>query len=52
VFCARHRPAELAAVEGLLEALREVLDEPADAIRARLQELVPEYGPTRSRVSL
>ena len=52
VFCARHRPAELAAVEGLLEALREVLDEPADAIRARLQELVPEYGPRRTGVSL
>ena len=52
VFCARHRPAELAAVEGLLEALREVLDDPADAIRARLQELVPEYGPRRTGVSL
>jgi FlaA1/EpsC-like NDP-sugar epimerase len=45
VFCALHRPAELSAVEGLLEALREVLDEPADVIRARLQELMPEYGP-------
>jgi len=52
VFCARHRPAELPAVEGLLEALREVLDEPADAIRARLRELVPEYGPARTRVRL
>lgn len=46
VFCATHRPADLAAIEGLLEALRDVLDEPADAIRARLRELVPEYGPS------
>jgi FlaA1/EpsC-like NDP-sugar epimerase len=52
VFCALHRPAELSAVEGLLEALREVLDEPADVIRSRLQELVPEYGPSRTGVSL
>jgi FlaA1/EpsC-like NDP-sugar epimerase len=51
VFCALHRPAELSAVEGLLEALREVLDEPADAIRARLQELVPEYGPRVGQAS-
>ena len=52
VFCALHRPAELSAVEGLLEALREVLDEPADVIRSRLQELVPEYGPSRTGVGL
>jgi FlaA1/EpsC-like NDP-sugar epimerase len=51
VFCALHRPAELNAVEGLLEALREALDEPADVVRARLRELVPEYGPGGTRVS-
>ncbi|NDC54611.1 MAG: polysaccharide biosynthesis protein [Planctomycetia bacterium] len=45
VFCAVHRPVDLAAVEGLLEALRDVLDDPPDAIRTRLQELVPEYAP-------
>lgn len=52
VFCALHRPTDLGAVEGLLEALREVLDEPADVIRQRLHELVPEYGPRRSGLSL
>jgi len=45
VFCALHRPAELRAVEELLESLREVLDEPADSIRTRLREVVPEYAP-------
>ena len=51
VFCAIHRPAQLGSVEGLLEGLREVLDEPADVIRARLQQLVPDYGPSETRVS-
>ena len=51
VFCALHRPADLATIEGLLEALREVLDEPADVIRSRLQELVPEYGPRVGQAS-
>jgi len=44
VFCAMHRPAELADVEQLIEDLREVLDEPADVVRERLRRLVPEYG--------
>jgi FlaA1/EpsC-like NDP-sugar epimerase len=44
VFCAMHRPSELADVEQVIEGLREVLDEPADAVRERLRRLVPEYG--------
>lgn len=45
VFCALHRPAELADVESLLDRLRDVIDEPPSVVRARLHELVPEYGP-------
>jgi FlaA1/EpsC-like NDP-sugar epimerase len=44
VFCALHRPAELADVEAMLDELREVIDEPPGVIRARLRDLVPEYG--------
>ncbi|MEI8371116.1 MAG: polysaccharide biosynthesis protein, partial [Planctomycetia bacterium] len=44
VFCAMHRPAELADVESLLDGLREVIDEPPGVVRARLRDLVPEYG--------
>ena len=45
VFCALHRPAEVAEVESLLNRLRDVIDEPPSVVRARLHELVPEYGP-------
>ena len=44
VFCAMHRPAELAAVEALLEDLTTLLDEPPEIVRTRLRDLVPEYG--------
>jgi FlaA1/EpsC-like NDP-sugar epimerase len=44
VFCAMHRPAELAAVEAVLEELTEVLDEPPQVVRDRLRDLVPEYA--------
>ena len=44
VFCAMHRPAELADVEALLDELLEVIDEPPGVVRARLRDLVPEYG--------
>ena len=44
VFCALHRPAELADVESVLEEIASLSDEPADAIRGRLRDLVPEYG--------
>jgi FlaA1/EpsC-like NDP-sugar epimerase len=44
VFCAMHRPAELAEVESLLDNLREVIDEPPGVVRARLRDLVPDYG--------
>lgn len=43
VFCARHRPAELAVVEPILEELQDVLDESPSVIRAKLRELVPEF---------
>jgi len=43
VFCAMHRPAELSEVEGMLEELREVVDDPPDDVRRRLRKLVPEY---------
>jgi FlaA1/EpsC-like NDP-sugar epimerase len=44
VFCAMHRPATLAEIEGVLDNLREVIDEPPGVVRARLRDLVPEYG--------
>ena len=44
VFCARHRPADLASVEAIYEELLDVIDDPADTVRARLKELVPEYS--------
>ncbi len=43
VFCAMHRPVELARIEGLLEELREVLDDPPEVVRSRMRKLVPEY---------
>jgi FlaA1/EpsC-like NDP-sugar epimerase len=44
VFCAMHRPADLAAVEAVLEELAEVVDEGPEAVRGRLRDLVPEYA--------
>jgi predicted secreted protein len=44
-----HRPAELAEIEGVLEELREVLDDPADEVRRRLRKLVPEYRQEHER---
>ena len=43
VFCAMHRPAELSEIEGILEELREAIDDPPDLVRRRLRKLVPEY---------
>jgi FlaA1/EpsC-like NDP-sugar epimerase len=43
VFCAMHRPAEMPAVEALLENLSEVIDESPEAVRAHLRDVVPEY---------
>jgi len=43
VFCAMHRPAEMPAVEALLEDLSEVIDESPQAVRAHLRDVVPEY---------
>jgi len=48
VFCALHRPAEVADVESLLNRLRDVIDGPPSVVRARLRELVPEYGPVET----
>ena len=44
VFCARHRPADLAALEGIFDELAHVVDESSDAVRGKLKELVPEYS--------
>jgi FlaA1/EpsC-like NDP-sugar epimerase len=44
VFCAMHRPADLLAVESLLDDLAEVLEETPEVVRARLRDLVPEYA--------
>jgi FlaA1/EpsC-like NDP-sugar epimerase len=44
VFCAMHRPADLLAVESVLEDLSEVLDAKPEVVRARLRDLVPEYS--------
>ena len=44
VFCARHRPVELAAIEATLEDLHEVIDESPERLKAKLHELLPEYG--------
>jgi FlaA1/EpsC-like NDP-sugar epimerase len=44
VFCALHRPADLAAVEAMLEELTDVIDEPPEVVRAKLRDVVPEYA--------
>lgn len=44
VFCAMHRPTELPEVESILDSLREVIDEPPGVVRAKLRDLVPDYG--------
>ena len=44
VFCAMHRPADLHAVEAMLQDLAEVIDESPEVVRARLREVVPEYA--------
>ena len=44
VFCAMHRPADMATVEAMFEELSEVIDESPEAVRARLRDVVPEYS--------
>jgi FlaA1/EpsC-like NDP-sugar epimerase len=44
VFCARHRPVEVSTMEAMLDDLHEVLDESPERVKAKLRELVPEYG--------
>ena len=44
VFCALHRPADIASVEAMLEDLHDVLEESPDRVRAKLAELVPEFA--------
>ena len=44
VFCAMHRPTDLATMESLVDELAETIDDRPDVIRARLRELVPEYA--------
>ncbi len=44
VFCAMHRPADMATVEAMFEELADVIDESPEAVRARLRDVVPEYS--------
>lgn len=44
VFCARHRPVDLSAIEATLEDLHEAIDESPERLKAKLHELLPEYG--------
>ncbi|MFM8496064.1 MAG: polysaccharide biosynthesis protein, partial [Planctomycetia bacterium] len=44
VFCALHRPADIAGVEAMLEELHDVLEESPERVRAKLTELVPEFA--------
>jgi FlaA1/EpsC-like NDP-sugar epimerase len=49
VFAAMHRPEELSAIETLLDALRETLDDSPEVIKATLRDLVPEYRIVQGR---
>jgi FlaA1/EpsC-like NDP-sugar epimerase len=44
VFCAMHRPADIASVDAVFEELAKVVDESPEVVRARLRDLVPEYA--------
>jgi FlaA1/EpsC-like NDP-sugar epimerase len=43
VFSAVHRPVDAAETAALLDSLVAMVDEPAEKVRARLRELVPEF---------
>ena len=45
-----HRPEELSAIETLLDALRETLDDSPEVIKATLRDLVPEYRIVQGRL--
>ena len=47
VFCAMHRPVTVEAAEGVIAELSLVLDDPPEAIKLRLAELLPEYEQVR-----
>jgi FlaA1/EpsC-like NDP-sugar epimerase len=44
VFCAQHRPTSLALAERVIDELADVTDEPPEVVKARLRDLVVEYG--------
>jgi FlaA1/EpsC-like NDP-sugar epimerase len=44
VFCALHRPTTLAEAEAVIAALAAVTDEPPEVVKARLRDMVVEYG--------
>jgi FlaA1/EpsC-like NDP-sugar epimerase len=48
VFCALHRSADLASVEAILEDLQQVVDDSPSSVRAKLCQLVPEFGDQQS----
>lgn len=43
VFSARHRPTSLAEVDAAIAELADVLDQPPEAVKAKLRDVVPEY---------
>jgi FlaA1/EpsC-like NDP-sugar epimerase len=43
VFSAVHRPVDASDTAALLDSVSAVVDEPAEVVRGRLRELVPEY---------
>jgi FlaA1/EpsC-like NDP-sugar epimerase len=47
VFAAKHRTLDYGQVSTAIEALLAMVHEPSTAIRAKLQEIVPEYHPTQ-----
>jgi FlaA1/EpsC-like NDP-sugar epimerase len=44
VFCALHRPTTLAEAEAVIAALAAVTDESPEVVKARLRDMVVEYG--------
>ena len=47
VFAAKHRTLDYGQVTTDIEGLLAMVHEPSAAIRAKLQEIVPEYHPTQ-----
>lgn len=44
VFCAMHRPAELSAVEAVIDELAELVEESPEQVKQKLRDIIPEYA--------